>query len=219
MGYGLPAAIAAAICEPDREVYAIAGDGCFLMTCQELATAVHHDLTLTVIIIDNARYGTIRAHQEREYPARVSGTGLTNPDFCAFARSFGAQAEKAPDYDSFVAAVAAARTRGGVNLIEVPADPGFLSPARDWTETARPSAAGDPGPRCHDTQPPVVIPVDDCENGDVTEHPGRSLVGTGHDRKRQDDPAKDRPEYLHVPTQGTHPRRRRVPPGGERGHP
>lgn len=128
MGYGLPAAIAAAICEPEREVYAIAGDGCFLMTCQELATAVHHDLTLTMIIIDNARYGTIRAHQEREYPARVSGTGLTNPDFCDFARSFGAQAEKAPDFDSFVSALAAARTRGGVNLIEVPADPSLLSP-------------------------------------------------------------------------------------------
>lgn len=130
MGYGLPAAVAAAICEPHREVFAIAGDGCFMMTCQELATAVHHDLNLTVLIIDNARYGTIRAHQEREYPDRVSGTALTNPDFCAFAQSFGAHAEKAPDYDSFVAAVAAARDRGGVNLIEVKADPSYLSPGK-----------------------------------------------------------------------------------------
>ncbi|WP_439521280.1 thiamine pyrophosphate-dependent enzyme [Marivita sp.] len=130
MGYGLPAAIGAAICAPEREVFAIAGDGCFMMTCQEMATAVHHDLNLTVIIIDNARYGTIRAHQEREYPDRVSGTALTNPDFCDFARSFGAHAEKAPDYDSFVAAVSAARNRGGVNLIEVKADPSFLSPGK-----------------------------------------------------------------------------------------
>ncbi|MGJ8602702.1 MAG: thiamine pyrophosphate-dependent enzyme [Marivita sp.] len=128
MGYGLPAAIGAAICEPDREVFAIAGDGCFMMTCQEMATAVHHNLSLTVIIIDNARYGTIRAHQEREYPDRVSGTGLTNPDFCAFARSFGANADAVDDYDSFVTAVAAARARGGVNLIAVTADPSYLSP-------------------------------------------------------------------------------------------
>lgn len=130
MGYGLPAAIGAAICEPHREVFAIAGDGCFMITCQEMATAVHHDLNLTVIVIDNARYGTIRAHQEREYPDRVSGTALTNPDFCDFARSFGAAAEKAPDYDSFVAALSHARSRGGVTLIEVTADPTFLSPGK-----------------------------------------------------------------------------------------
>ncbi len=130
MGYGLPAAIGAAICESEREVFAIAGDGCFMMTCQEMATAVHHDLNLTVIIIDNARYGTIRAHQEREYPERVSGTALTNPDFSDFARSFGAYAVKAPDYDSFVTALAEARSRKGVKLIEVKADPGFLSPGK-----------------------------------------------------------------------------------------
>ena len=130
MGYGLPAAIGAAICEPERDIFAIAGDGCFMMTCQEMATAVHHDLNLTVIIIDNARYGTIRAHQEREYPDRVSGTVLTNPDFSDFARSFGAFAAKAPDYDSFVAAVAEARSRTGVKLIEVKADPNFLSPGK-----------------------------------------------------------------------------------------
>ncbi|WP_439121845.1 thiamine pyrophosphate-dependent enzyme [Marivita sp.] len=130
MGYGLPAAIGAAIVEPNREVFAIAGDGCFMMTCQEMATAVHHDLNLTVIIIDNGRYGTIRAHQEREYPDRVSGTGLTNPDFCDFARSFGAYAAKAPDYDSFVAVLAETRSRKGVKLIEVEADPNFLSPGK-----------------------------------------------------------------------------------------
>lgn len=130
MGYGLPAAIGAAICEPEREIFAVAGDGCFMMTCQEMATAVHHDLNLTVIIIDNARYGTIRAHQEREYPDRVSGTVLTNPDFSDFARSFGAHAAKAPDYESFVAALAEARSQKGVKLIEVKADPNFLSPGK-----------------------------------------------------------------------------------------
>ncbi|WP_292293528.1 thiamine pyrophosphate-dependent enzyme [Marivita sp.] len=130
MGYGLPAAIGAAICAPGREIFAIAGDGCFMMTCQEMATALHHGLNLTVIVIDNARYGTIRAHQEREYPERVSGTALTNPDFCDFARSFGAHAQKAPDYDSFVAAVASARARGGVNLIEIRTDPRLLAPGK-----------------------------------------------------------------------------------------
>lgn len=75
MGYGLPGAIGAAITAPKREVYAIAGDGCFMMTCQELATACHHGLRLTVI--DTGRYETIRAHQEREFPDRVSGTALT----------------------------------------------------------------------------------------------------------------------------------------------
>ena len=121
MGYGLPAAIGAAICAPDREVVAVAGDGCFMMTCQEMATAVHHGLNLTVIVIDNARYGTIRAHQEREYPNRISGTELTNPDFSDFARSFGAFAIKAQDQASFVAALAEARARTGVKLIEVKA--------------------------------------------------------------------------------------------------
>ncbi|MCL3881182.1 thiamine pyrophosphate-binding protein [Marivita sp. GX14005] len=130
MGYGLPAAIAAAIAEPEREVVAVAGDGCFMMTCQELATAVHHDLNLTVIIIDNARYGTIRAHQEREYPGRVSSTGLTNPDFCDFARSFGAHASRAEDLDGFAEALNDARMRKGVSVIHVPADPSCLSPGK-----------------------------------------------------------------------------------------
>ncbi|MFP7674076.1 thiamine pyrophosphate-dependent enzyme [Marivita sp. S0852] len=130
MGYGLPAAIGAAICAPDREIVAIAGDGCFMMTCQEMATAVHHGLDLTVIVIDNGRYGTIRVHQERAYPGRVSGTDLANPDFCAFARSFGAQATAVQDLASFTAAVAKARATPGVSLIHVIADPDFLAPGK-----------------------------------------------------------------------------------------
>ena len=130
MGYGLPAALAAAYLNPEKDVIAFAGDGCFMMTCQELATAVHHNLNLTVIVIDNARYGTIRAHQEREYPDRVSGTQLTNPDFCAFAKSFGVPSRKATDQEAFVAAVAEARATKGPFLIAVPADPTYLSPGK-----------------------------------------------------------------------------------------
>lgn len=130
MGYGLPAAIGAAVHSPQREIYAIAGDGCFMMTCQEMATAVHHKLNLTVIVVDNARYGTIRAHQEREYPDRVSGTGLTNPDFCAFAKSFGTDAVRADGLEAFQDALSQARARGGLNLIEVPQDQKFLAPGK-----------------------------------------------------------------------------------------
>lgn len=130
MGFGLPAAVGAAITAPEREVYAMAGDGCFMMTCQEMATAAHHNLSLNVIVVNNNRLGTIRAHQEREYPGRVSGTDLTNPDFCAFARSFGANAVKADTLDAFKTAIADARARKGLNLIEVTQDPHFLAPGK-----------------------------------------------------------------------------------------
>ncbi|MEM9580920.1 MAG: thiamine pyrophosphate-dependent enzyme, partial [Pseudomonadota bacterium] len=129
MGYGLPGALAAAA-TTDREVWAIAGDGCFMMTCQEMATAAHHGFNLTVVVINNARYGTIRAHQEREYPGRVSGTALTNPDFGAFAQSFGASAARVDDLDGFKQAVAEARARKGVSLIEVMQDPAYLAPGK-----------------------------------------------------------------------------------------
>lgn len=130
MGYGLPGALAAAATVPDREAYSIAGDGCFMMTCQEMATACHHGLRLTVIVIDNNRFGTIRAHQEREFPGRISGTDLTSPDFCDLARSFGATAARVEDLPSFEAALTAARSRGGVNLIEIPLDNAILAPGR-----------------------------------------------------------------------------------------
>jgi acetolactate synthase-1/2/3 large subunit len=133
MGYGLPAAIGAAITTPEREIYAIAGDGCFMMTCQEMATAAHYGLSLTVIVINNNRLGTIRAHQEREYPGRVSGTDLTNPDFVALAKSFGAQAARTDSLDAFQAALASARARGGLNLIEVVQDPNYLAPGKKLT--------------------------------------------------------------------------------------
>ena len=89
MGYSVPAAIMAKRVHPSRTVIAFAGDGCFLMNGQEFATAVQHDIPAIFVVIDNGMYGTIRMHQEREYPTRISATNLKNPDFAALAESFG----------------------------------------------------------------------------------------------------------------------------------
>src|SRR6267142_3020651 len=93
MGYGVPAAVAAKIAEPNRMVVSLAGDGCFLMNGQEFATAVQHGANVVIAVIDNGMFGTIRMHQEREYPTRVHGTELKNPDFAAYARAFGGHGE------------------------------------------------------------------------------------------------------------------------------
>ncbi|RUW03939.1 thiamine pyrophosphate-binding protein, partial [Mesorhizobium sp. M1A.F.Ca.IN.020.03.1.1] len=93
MGYGTPAAVAAKALYPDREVIAFAGDGCFLMNGQEFATAVQYDLPIIVVVVNNGIYGTIRMHQEREYPSRVVATDLKNPDFAALARAYGGHGE------------------------------------------------------------------------------------------------------------------------------
>ncbi len=119
MGYGVPAAIAAALRMPDVPVVAVAGDGDFLMNGQELATAMQYGANLIVLVVDNGAYGTIRMHQEREYPARVSATRLANPDFAALARSFGAWAARAETTESFAAALAEAQARPGVRLIHM----------------------------------------------------------------------------------------------------
>src|SRR5262249_38448349 len=89
MGYGVPGAVAAKAVHPDRAVVTVVGDGEFLMTGQELATAVRHQLPIIILLVNNDLYGTIRMHQERNYPGRVYGTHLTNPDFAAYARAFG----------------------------------------------------------------------------------------------------------------------------------
>ncbi len=86
MGYGVPAAIGAKALLPDRTVVAFAGDGCFLMNGQELATAVQYRLNVIIIVVNNGMYGTIRMHQEREFPGNVHGTALVNPDFAAYAK-------------------------------------------------------------------------------------------------------------------------------------
>lgn len=130
MGYGLPAAIGAASASPQREIVAVAGDGCFMMTAQEMATACQHGLNLTVLVINNGRYGTIRAHQEREFPGHLSGTELVNPDFVAFAKSFGAHGWKVETLAEFQAAFAEARERRGVKLIEIIQDRNTLAPGK-----------------------------------------------------------------------------------------
>jgi acetolactate synthase-1/2/3 large subunit len=123
MAYGLPAAIAAAAIRPGVPVVAFAGDGCFMMSGNELATAVQHDLDLTVVVVNNAMYGTIRMHQERQFPGRTIATELRNPDFVAYARAFGAGGWSVDSAAGFIDAFAEARRRGGVNLIEVLTDP------------------------------------------------------------------------------------------------
>jgi acetolactate synthase-1/2/3 large subunit len=117
MGYGLPAAIAAKLRLPDRCVVAVAGDGDFLMNGQELSTAAQYGLDLIVLVIDNGSYGTIRMHQEREFPGRVAATDLANPDFAALARACGAWAARVETADEFAAALREAMGRGGLRLL------------------------------------------------------------------------------------------------------
>jgi acetolactate synthase-1/2/3 large subunit len=122
MGYGLPAAVAAAIRFKDRPVVCVAGDGDFLMNGQELATAAQHGADLLVILVDNGSYGTIRMHQEREYPERISATQLNNPDFAALARAFGGWAETVDSTADFAPALDAAIDRKGIRLIHCKTD-------------------------------------------------------------------------------------------------
>ncbi len=117
MGYGVPAAVAAARRFPDRTVVALAGDGDFLMNGQELATAVQHGCDMLVIIVDNGAYGTIRMHQEREFPGRISATDLANPDFAALGAAYGAWSARVETTAAFQDALAEARGRGGVRLL------------------------------------------------------------------------------------------------------
>jgi acetolactate synthase-1/2/3 large subunit len=128
MGYGFPAAIAASLEHPDRTVVCLAGDGCFQMTCNELSTAVQHGATPIVIVMNNGRYGTIRMHQERAYPGRVSGTVLANPDFAALARAYGGFGAVVTAQAQFADAFAQASAAGTVAVIEVRLDPRVLSP-------------------------------------------------------------------------------------------
>ena len=128
MGYGLPAAIAAKLRDPGRDVIAFAGDGCFLMYPQELATAVQHRANVIVLVVDNASYGTIRMHQERRYPGRVIATDLVNPDFVALAHSFGAYGERVERSADFPAAFARAREAGTPALLHLRVDPAQSTP-------------------------------------------------------------------------------------------
>ena len=122
MGYSLPAAISAKLLYPDRQVVCWAGDGCFLMTSQELATAIHYALPIIIIVANNNMYGTIRMHQEKSYPNRVLGTTLTNPDFAAYARSFGAHGETVEAIEEFHSAFERAAASGKPAIIELKLD-------------------------------------------------------------------------------------------------
>jgi len=137
MGYGLPAAVAAKQLFPEREVICFAGDGCFLMHGQEFATAVRYGLPIIAIVINNGIYGTIRMHQEREYPGRVSGTDLTNPDFASLARAYGGHGETVETTESFAAAFERARASGKPSIIEVRLDPEAITPTRTLSEIAQ----------------------------------------------------------------------------------
>jgi acetolactate synthase-1/2/3 large subunit len=133
MGYGVPAAIAAKLLYPSRTVIACAGDGCFLMTGQELATAVQYDAAIIVLVFDNGMYGTIRMHQEREFPGRVIGTNLRNPDFAALARSYGAEAFHVTRTADFADAFQRARQSKKPSLIHISVDPEAISPTTTLT--------------------------------------------------------------------------------------
>ncbi|WP_306319019.1 MULTISPECIES: thiamine pyrophosphate-dependent enzyme [unclassified Streptomyces] len=128
MGYGIPAAVSAALTHPDRRVVSVAGDGCFLMNGQELATAVAEGAAPLILVLDNAQYGTIRVHQEREYPGRVSGTALGNPDFAAYAHAFGAHGETVTTTEEFAPALDRALASGRAAIIQLKVAEGRLSP-------------------------------------------------------------------------------------------
>ena len=123
MGYGLPAAVAAKIIHPSRIVVCVAGDGDFMMTVQELATAVQHNAPIIVLIVNNGMYGTIRMHQERHFPGRVVATDLWNPDFVALARSYGAHAEQVTETTQFEPAFKRAISSGKLAVLELCIDP------------------------------------------------------------------------------------------------
>ncbi len=127
MGYGVPAAVSAALRHPERTVVALAGDGDFLMNGQELATAVQFGCDLLVVLVDNSAYGTIRMHQEREFPERVSGTSLHNPDFAALAVAYGGWAQRVETTTQFEAALAEAQGRKGLRLLHLIIDVEQLS--------------------------------------------------------------------------------------------
>lgn len=128
MGYGLPAAIAAKLCHPDRPVVALAGDGCFQMTGQELSTAVQFELPIIIIVANNGILGTIRMHQESRYPGRISATTLVNPDFAALAEAMGATGLRAASGREFRAALAQALAANKATLIELKLDADDIAP-------------------------------------------------------------------------------------------
>ena len=134
MGYGLPAAVGAKAVRPDRTVVCFAGDGCFLMNGQEFATAVQYGLPIIVCIVDNGMYGTIRMHQERHYPGRVSATDLRNPDFAGYAQAFGGHGERVERTEDFAGAFDRAVASGRPSILHVIISPEALTPAMSLSQ-------------------------------------------------------------------------------------
>jgi len=134
MGYGLPASVAAALRFRDRTVVCVAGDGDFLMNGQELATAAQYGADLLVILVDNRSYGTIRMHQEREYPKRISATDLRNPDFTRLAEAYGGWAERVEKTEDFAPALERAMERKGIRVLHCVTDVEVISNARTIAE-------------------------------------------------------------------------------------
>jgi acetolactate synthase-1/2/3 large subunit len=134
MGYGPPAAIMAKRCFPDRVVVCFAGDGDFLMNGQEFATAVQYGIAVIVVVVDNSMYGTIRMHQERDYPGRISATKLVNPDFAAYARAFGGYGERVERTEDFAPAFERAVASGQPAIIHCLVDQEAITPDRTLSE-------------------------------------------------------------------------------------
>lgn len=134
MGYGVPAAVAAKVAHPERTVVCFAGDGDFQMNCQELATALQHGAQPIILLINNGIYGTIRAHQERHYPERVSATTMVNPDFVALAKSYGFHAERVETTAGFAAAFERARASKTGALLDLDISPEALTPRQTLSQ-------------------------------------------------------------------------------------
>jgi acetolactate synthase I/II/III large subunit len=125
----VPAAVAMKLITPDQPVVCFAGDGDFLMTGQEFATAVQYNLPVIIVVVDNGMYGTIRMHQERDYPGRTVGTALRNPDFVAYATAFGGYGALVEKTADFPAAYAGALQAGKPAIIHLKTDPQAITPA------------------------------------------------------------------------------------------
>jgi acetolactate synthase-1/2/3 large subunit len=134
MGYGLPAAIAGKLCFPERTVVGFAGDGCFQLTSQEFATAVQHGAAFVMIVVDNGIYGTIRMHQERDFPNRVIATDLVNPDFSALAKAHGGYGERVERTEDFAGAFERASASGKPAIIHLIVDPEASTTAKTLSE-------------------------------------------------------------------------------------
>ncbi|MGR3636190.1 MAG: thiamine pyrophosphate-binding protein [Shimia sp.] len=145
MGYSVPAAVAAKIENPDRTVVSVAGDGCFLMTAQEMATAKKYGAGVIYLVVNNGMYGTIRMHQERHHPGRVISTDLVNPEFVTYANSFGIPGEVVTRTEDFPTALQRAQASDAGYLIELRVDPEALTPAQSLSDVRAQGVAAQKG--------------------------------------------------------------------------